>query len=224
MFVTQEWPTRVRRQAVRTRAGAQSLVAIVDDDALMLSALRRALAPEGFAVETYESGAALLAAANLDQACCVILDAAMPQMTGIEVQARLKQRAADVPVIFLSGSSDIPIAVTAMRLGAVDFIQKPFDRDKLVASVHQAIDRYCRVHDGEGRREMLRKLHSLTPRERSVLELVVAGRTCKEIARALGGSHRTIEVHRLHIMEKMAAHTLADLVRMRLLAGEEIVH
>jgi FixJ family two-component response regulator len=222
MFAAQDRSTGIR--PARVHAEKPSLVAIVDDDALMLSALRRLLLPAGFAVETYQSGAALLADANLDQASCVILDARMPEMAGVEVQARLKQCVADIPVIFLSGSADIPIAVAAMREGALDFIQKPFDRDKLIACVRRAVDLHDQVTDDEERRGVLSRLHSLTPREHSVLELVVVGRTCKQIARSLGGSHRTIEVHRHHLMEKMAASTLADLVRMRLLAGDEPIH
>ena len=223
MSVTQEFVTR-SAHPTRSAAAARPLIAVVDDDTLMLSALSRTLSPAGFAVETYESGAALLGTASFDRTCCVILDASMPDMSGIEVQACLKQIAADVPVIFLSGSSDLPIAVTAMREGAVDFIEKPFDRDTLIARVRAVSERRARPQASEERRVVLHKLESLSPRERSVLDLVAAGQTSKQIARALGGSHRTIEVHRFHIMEKMAAHTLADLVRMRLLAGEEIVH
>ena len=220
MFAARNRSTDIRPARARVHAEKPSLVAIVDDDALMLSALRRLLVPAGFAVETYPSGAALLADPNLDRASCVILDARMPEMAGIEVQARLKQCVADMPVIFLSGSADIPIAVAAMREGAVDFIQKPFDRDTLVACVRRAVDLHSE-REGPERHEVLARLHSLTTRERNVLGLVVAGRTCKQIARNLGGSHRTIEVHRHHIMEKMAASSLADLVRMRLLAGDE---
>jgi len=222
MFAAQDRSTGIR--PVGVHAEKLPLVAIVDDDALMLSALRRLLLPAGFAVETYQTGAALLADANLDQASCVILDARMPEMAGVEVQARLKQCVADIPVIFLSGSADIPIAVAAMREGALDFIQKPFDRDKLIACVRRAVDLHASEHEGQERREVLAKLHTLTTRERSVLGQVVAGKTCKQIARNLGGSHRTIEVHRHHIMEKMAASSLADLVRMRMLAGGEPIH
>ena len=222
MFAAQDRSTAIRPAHVH--AEKPPLVAIVDDDALMLSALRRLLLPAGFAVETYQSGAEFLADANLDQASCVILDARMPEMAGVEVQARLKQCVADMPVIFLSGSADIPVAVAAMREGALDFIQKPFDRDKLVACVRRAVELHASEREGQERHEVLARLHSLTTRERSVLEQVVAGKTCKQIARNLGGSHRTIEVHRHHIMEKMAASSLADLVRMRMLAGDEPIH
>ena len=196
------------------------LVAVVDDDTLMLSALRRLLISAGFSVETYASGAELLASVRLDSACCIVLDASMPGMSGIEVQACVKQRAADVPVIFLSGSGAIRIAVEAMREGAVDFIAKPFDANRLIGRIREAAETHRPAHRDPVPDAVQSRLHSLTPRERNVLELVVAGKTCKQIARVLGGSHRTIEIHRHHIMEKMAARSFADLVRLWLLGCE----
>jgi FixJ family two-component response regulator len=206
----------------RTSANAdQPLVIVVDDDDLMRSALRRLLVSAGFATELYASGPEFLAMGRLDQQCCVILDVGMPGMNGLEVQARLKQLRMEAPVIFLTGLSDIPIAVSAMREGAVDFVEKPFDNDDLLARVRQAIERHSqRRQDIMEEREVLRRLDSLTARECSVLELLVSGKTNKEIARSLGASHRTIEVHRRHIMEKMAASSLVDLVRMRLLGDK----
>ena len=198
------------------------VVIIVDDDASMRAALRRLFVSADVAVELYASGTLFLAQAQLDRAGCLILDVSMPDMSGIEVHARLKERGVGLPVVFLTGSSDIPIAVAAMREGAVDFIEKPFDSNDLVLRVRKAIERYRyqRQEDLE-RREILRRLGMLTVRESSGLELVVTGRTSKEIARILAASHRTIENHRTRIMEKMRATTLADLVRLRLLAGGE---
>jgi FixJ family two-component response regulator len=195
----------------------QPTVIVVDDDDSMRSSLHRLLASAKLTTELYASGTEFLAQARLDRPGCVLLDVGMPGMSGIEVQARLKQRSVALPVIFLTGSSDVPIAVSAMREGAVDFIEKPFDNDDLVARVRQAIDRhvYSRREDAE-RQNVLHRLNSLTVREHSVLKLIVAGQTNKEIARSLGCSHRTVEIHRRHIMEKMAAPTLADLVRMSL--------
>jgi len=197
-------------------------VLVVDDDDLMCSALRRLLVTAGLAAEIYASGAEFLAQAQLDRPGCLILDVGMPGMNGLEVQRCLRQRHVDLPVIFLTGSSDIPIAVAAMREGAADFIEKPFENDDLISRVRQAIDRHShRRQETVERDDVLRRLSLLTARERSVLELVVAGKTNKEIARVLGASHRTIEIHRHRVMEKMAAPTLADLVRMRLLEGNE---
>jgi two-component system, LuxR family, response regulator FixJ len=205
-----------------TSSPDQPIVIIVDDDASMRSALHRLFVSANLKTELYASGTEFLEQARLDRAGCLLLDVLMPGMTGLEVQARLKQRGVELPVIFLTGSSHIPIAVAAMREGAVDFVEKPFDNDDLVARVRHAIDQQSRQQPADAERhEVQRRLDSLTARECGVLELVVTGKTSKEIARSLGASHRTIEIHRRHIMDKMAAPTLADLVRMRLLAGTE---
>ena len=193
-------------------------VFVIDDHPHMRSALRRLLVRAGFSVELYASGNEFLATPKLDGPGCILLDVSMPDMTGLEVQARLKKRRTALPVIFLTGTADIPIAVAAMREGAVDFIQKPFDNDDLVARVRKAVAQHSPVPGGVMERStVLRGLDSLTPREREVMELVVAGRTSKEIARIIGASHRTVEIHRSRLMQKMAAATVADLVRMRML-------
>jgi FixJ family two-component response regulator len=199
-------------------AAAQDIVILVDDDPLMLSALRRVLLRAGFTVEAYESAAEMLAQARLDRPACVVSDMVMPHMTGLELQACLKQRGVRLPLLYLSGASDLEMAVQAMREGAVDFLEKPFDNDDLVRRVRRAIEQYrFGQRDDFERHDVARKLKTLTPRESRVSELVVAGKTNKEIARSLGSSHRTIEVHRRNVMEKMAASSLADLVRMCLL-------
>lgn len=194
------------------------LVLIVDDDERMRAALRRLFFSEGLAAELYESGAELLEKARFDRSGCLILDVKMPGMDGLEVQHRLNQRGVDLPTIFLTGASDVPIAVAAMRAGAVDFLEKPFENEHLVSRVRQAIERHQQIRAGvEVRRDVTVRFQSLTPREREVLDLVVAGQTSKEIARTLGASHRTIEIHRNHLMEKTGADSLADLIRLRLL-------
>jgi two-component system, LuxR family, response regulator FixJ len=195
------------------------VVIVVDDEAHMRSALQRLLMSAGMTVETFASGADLFSQARLDRPGCVLLDVGMPDMNGLEVQAGLKERRVELPVIFLTGSSDIPIAVAAMREGAVDFVEKPFDNQDLLARVQRAISRHHqRRKDDLGNSEVLRRLETLTPRERGVLDLVIVGKTSKEIARSLDISPRTVEIHRRNLMEKMAANTLADLVRMRLMA------
>jgi FixJ family two-component response regulator len=200
----------------------EPVVLVVDDDASMRASLRRLLTVAGIAVELYPSGKEFLAEAKFDRPGCLLLDISMPAMSGLEVQASLNQRGVSLPVIFLTGSADIPIAVTAMREGAVDFVEKPFQNDDLLARVRQAIAHHHRHWKNEEERQVaLQRLATLTPREHEVLELVVVGKTNKEIARVLGASHRTIEIHRVHLMEKMMAATLADLVRMRLLAGDK---
>jgi two-component system, LuxR family, response regulator FixJ len=194
---------------------------VVDDDASMRMYLRRLLVVKGFCVETCTSGAELLAKVRIDQPACVLLDVSMPTMGGLEVQRQLRQRGVSHPVIFLTGSADIAIAVAAMREGAADFIEKPFDPADLVARVRHASDGHGdRVDEDAARRDVQARLDCLTPRESCVLDHVVVGETSKETARALGISHRTVEVHRRHLMDKLHAPTLADLVRMRLVAGE----
>ncbi|MHB8680447.1 MAG: response regulator transcription factor [Rudaea sp.] len=197
------------------------VVYLVDDDPGIRSAIARLLRVAGLQTEAYSSGTAFLAAADLNHRGCLLLDLHMPGMSGLEVQASLKQRRSALPVIFLTAAADIPIAVAAMREGAVDFIEKPFENAHLLTRVQQAIERSLDdMRRALERNRTLHRLETLTPREHEVLELVVSGMTAKEIARKLGASHRTIEIHRGHIMEKMAAASLADLVRMRLLAQD----
>jgi RNA polymerase sigma factor (sigma-70 family) len=209
------------KQTPPLTSGQEPVVLVVDDDASMRASLRRLLTVARLNVELYSSGKEFLAEAKLDRPGCLLLDVSMPAMSGLEVQACLNQKGVSLPVIFLTGTATIPIAVTAMREGAVDFVEKPFQNDDLLARVRLAIARHHRHQEiDEERHVALQHLTKLTPREREVLELIVAGKTNKEIARVLGASHRTIEIHRLHLMEKMMASTLADLVRMRLLAGD----
>lgn len=210
----------------KARPGADLLlgtprVFVVDDDASIRTYLRRLLEIRGFTVETCASGAELLARVRVDRPGCILLDLSMPIMGGLEVQQQLRRRGVLLPVIFLSGSGDISIAVEAMRDGATDFIEKPFDANDLVARVRNATDWHGeRVDQDAERRDVQARLDGLTPRETSVLERVVIGETSKETARALGISHRTVEVHRRHLMHKLHAPTLADLVRMGLVARD----
>jgi two-component system, LuxR family, response regulator FixJ len=214
-------PIQVLPPDIAKTAPAAPVVFVVDDDDLMRAALQRLLVQAGLKVEQYASGAEFLAQAKLDRHGCLLLDVSMPGMTGLEVQTRLNQLRLGLPVVFLTGSSHIPIAVAAMREGAVDFIEKPFDNDDVVDRVRKAIARDGHQRsDDEDKQAVLQRLNTLTPRECGVMEQVVAGKTSKEIARALGVSPRTVEIHRVHLMEKMSAPTLAALVRMRLLVGE----
>jgi FixJ family two-component response regulator len=203
-------------------ADSGATVFVVDDDAGMRAALQRVLTRASLQVEAYASGSEFVSVARLDRRGCVLLDVKMPEMNGLRVQAILAERRVALPVIFLTGSADVPIAVAAMRAGAIDFIEKPFDNDDLVARVRSAIRQDERVHAGDAEHAaILARAATLTPREREVAALVVTGRTSKEIARTIGASHRTVEIHRAHVMEKMTAATLADLVRMSLLWSNE---
>jgi FixJ family two-component response regulator len=198
--------------------GARPLVLVVDDDDGMRAAVLRVLGRAGIDGRGYRSGGDLLAQPILDPASCILLDVAMPGMDGLAVQAALNARGAVAPVVFLTGSADIPIAVAAMREGAIDFIEKPFDNADLVARVRAAIEHHARQrrHDA-GLADAQARFRQLTAREREVFQRVAAGKTSKEVARELGVSHRTVEIHRARVMEKMGAPTLAELVRTRLL-------
>ncbi|MEO5561193.1 MAG: response regulator [Dokdonella sp.] len=201
----------------------QEVVLVVDDDPSMLAAIRRLLMSAKFEVEIYAGGADLLADAQFDRPGCLILDVLMPGMSGLEVQAALKRRQVRLPIIFLTGLAEVPIAVEAMREGAVDFVEKPFDNSDLLVRVRHAIDGYHhRRQQALVRKEISVLMTSLTARENEVLQLVVAGKTSKEIARILGSSHRTVEIHRGHLMKKMAASTVADLVRMCMATQEDV--
>jgi two-component system, LuxR family, response regulator FixJ len=192
-------------------------VFVVDDEEPMRNALRRTLDRGGLQVQAFASGPEFLAGYRPTPAACLLLDMKMPEMTGLELQAILNERRIDLPVIFLTGAADVPAAVTAMKAGAADFLEKPFDNDVLVARVKQCIAAHAQRHvasDDGARYE--RGLAQLTPREVEVLQLMLIGKPSKVIARELGVSHRTVDIHRGRVMEKMQAKTLAELVRMEL--------
>jgi two-component system response regulator FixJ len=197
--------------------GLTPTVFVVDDEEPMRNALRRALTIGGFAVRTYASGPEFLDGYRPTPLACLLLDIKMPEMSGLEVQATLNERGIDLPVIFLTGAADVPAAVTAMKAGAKDFLEKPFDNEALVARIRQCIEVEAERHRAHSEDERFaRGLALLTPRESEVMRLMLTGKTSKLIARTLGVSHRTVDIHRSRVMEKMQAHTLADLVRMEL--------
>jgi RNA polymerase sigma factor (sigma-70 family) len=190
-------------------------VFIVDDDDAVRSSLRLLFKSLGLATTAYASAQDFLAAYDPDQPGCLVLDVRMPGMSGLELQQQLSVRGAMLPVIFITGHGDIPMAVEAMQHGAFDFLQKPFRDQDLLDRVQRAIER-----DTENRMAVRatvairERLESLTPREREVLDLVVQGKANKVIAGDLGVSQRTVEIHRARVMEKMEARSLAQLVRM----------
>ena len=191
-------------------------VLVVDDDGFMRELLKRVFENAGIPVQTFESAEALLAEADLQSRCVLLLDVKMPGLSGPALHQVLRERGIDVPVIYLTAVADVPMAVAAMRNGAADFIEKPFHSALLVERVRQSFIRLEAPSAPGPDSDLAMRLDSLTPREREVLELMVTGATSKRIARALGGSFRTIETHRGRVMTKMAAGTLADLVRMNL--------
>jgi FixJ family two-component response regulator len=190
-------------------------VFVVDDDAAVRDSLRMLLRSVGLPCETFESGHAFLDGDPDDRPGCLVLDIRMPGMSGLELQTRLNERNSILPIIFITGHGDVPMAVEAMQAGAVDFIQKPFRDQDLLDRINQALEKDANSRRALTERGVIRKhLDSLTPREREVLDLVVAGKANKVIAGDLDLSQRTVEIHRARVMEKMGAHSLAHLVRM----------
>lgn len=193
-------------------------VLVVDDDAMMRTVLHRLFVDAGFKVETFSSAGALLAEADLVLPGVLVLDVRMPGMSGLELQTLLRLRAIELPVMFLTGNSDVPMAVEAMRNGAVDFIEKPFAPAGLVQRVRCAFEHFLRTTavavPTQPVLDHARRLATLTPRERDVHDCVVLGLTSKQIAQELGGSFRTVEIHRARVMGKMGVTHLADLVRL----------
>jgi len=195
-------------------------VHVIDDDDALRESLAFLLRTARIDVESYTSAAAFLEALPSLQPSCVITDVRMPGMSGMDLLRRLRELKIDVPVIVITGHGDVPLAVEAMKTGAVDFLEKPFDDEVLLASVRSALKR----QDGETRRNTERaeiegKLAALSNRERDVLGGLVAGRANKQIAFDLGISPRTVEIYRANLMNKMEAGSLSDLVRMALIAG-----
>jgi two-component system response regulator FixJ len=190
-------------------------VYIVDDDDAVRSALRLLLKSVGLATTPLSSAQEFLATYDLQQPGCLILDVRMPGMSGLELQQQLNLRGAIIPVIFITGHGDIPMAVEAMQQGAFDFLQKPFRDQDLLDRIQRALakDVTGRVELRE-RSRIKERLESLTAREREVLELVASGKPNKIMAADLGVSQRTVEIHRARVMEKMGASSLAQLVRM----------
>lgn len=194
-------------------------VFVVDDEPDMRAALTRMFRSEGLDVVAFGSAQEFLESYAPGSGGCVVLDLMMPGMTGLQLQQQLRARAIDVPLIFLTGTADVRVAVEAMRAGAADFLEKPFENDQLVQRVRIALHVGDEARETAMRRsEIDQHLALLTPREREVMDLVVAGNSNKQVADTLSLSARTVEVHRARIMEKMGANTLADLVRMALAA------
>jgi two-component system response regulator FixJ len=196
-----------------------AVVFVVDDDADIRDSIRELLRTAGYAVRSFASAMEFLAEKH-GNGGCLIADIRMPQMDGLELQEEIIRRKIGLPVIIITGHSDIPLAVRAMKTGAVDFIEKPFTAEILLASVQRALE-VGRLTRGKAAAAATaeRLLSLLTPRERNVLDQLVIGRPNKIAAHELGISPRTVEVHRANIMHKMNAHSLSDLVRIAVAAA-----
>ena len=194
---------------------AAETVYVVDDDASMRIALDRMFRCAGFAVKTFDSPSAFLSHNHDAAPCCAVLDLRMPALDGLALQARLREAGRMLPVVFITGHGDVPTSVRAMKTGAIDFIEKPFENEGLIAAVRRALAASRdSVHAREQRATLEQKLKSLTPRENEVFVLVAQGLLNKVIAARLGTAEKTIKVHRGRVMKKMEAGSLAELVRI----------
>ena len=199
---------------------SKATVFVVDDDAAVRRSVERLIRTVGLDVLTFPSAQEFLEHGPPDGPACVVLDVRMPGLSGLDLQKKLAEAGFGVPIIIMTGHGTVPMSVRAMKAGAVDFLQKPFDEQVLLDAVSQALER-----DREGRKtealrlQALRRMDTLTPREREVFELVVRGLLNKQVAAKLGASEKTIKVHRARVMQKMEADSLADLVRMAEKAG-----
>lgn len=194
---------------------ADQVVFVIDDDPSMRTAIRELIEAVGLSCQTFGSGQELLDAKLPDLPSCLVLDVRLPGLSGLHLQRELSERNIHIPIIFITGHGDIPMSVQAMKAGAVEFLTKPFREQDLLDAIEQATER-----DRVARRQRIEmeqleeRAESLTPREREVMRLVVAGLLNKQIAVELGISEKTVNVHRAQVMQKMAAESLAELVRM----------
>jgi FixJ family two-component response regulator len=201
-------------------ADSLGVVYVVDDDEAVRDSLQWLLEGVNYSVQAYDSAEAFLAKFDPQAIACLILDVRMPGMSGLQLQEELLQRKAELPIVFITGHGDVPMAVSTMKKGAADFIEKPFDQAELKALVEKML---ARARDTAALRERARMnqalLGKLTAREQQVLERIVAGRLNKQIADDLGISIKTVEAHRANIMDKLKANTVADLMRIALAGG-----
>jgi FixJ family two-component response regulator len=194
---------------------ADQVVFVIEDDLSLRTAIKRLIEAVGLGVETFDSGKEFLENKLPDVPACIVLDVRLPGASGLDLQREMIERNIQIPVIFITGHGDIPMSVQAMKAGAVEFLTKPFRDQDLLDAIGQAIERDRTARRQRAETAELRQHHDLlTPREREVMALVVAGLLNKQIAGELGTSEKTIKVHRGQVMQKMQAESLADLVRM----------
>ena len=197
-------------------------VFVVDDDQAMRDSLRWLIESVGLAVECHDSAESFLESYYPGRAGCLLLDVRMPGMSGLELQEYLNKHEIDIPVVVITGHGDVPMSVRAMKQGAIDFIEKPFNDELLLEAIRRALSLDASRREKNAlRAELVARLSTLTPREHEVMEMVTAGKSNKEIAAALGVSAKTVEAHRAKVMDKMQAGSLAELVRMAMLVQEK---
>jgi two-component system, LuxR family, response regulator FixJ len=199
---------------------AEPVIHVVDDDVAVRQSLAFLLASDGLAVRLYDSATAFLDQSGGRLSGLVVTDVRMPGIDGIALLKELRQRRITVPVIVMTGHADVPLAVAAMKEGAVDFVEKPFDDELLLSAIRAALrERAVQSADQRQRDEAQTRLAALSEREAQVMAGLVAGKANKQIAGELGISHRTVEIHRAKLMLKLQARSLSDLVRLGVMAG-----
>ena len=199
---------------------SDAVIHVVDDDVAVRQSLAFLLASDGLPVRLHESATAFLDNVKSTPAGCIVTDVRMPGIDGIELMRRLRARGVTLPVIVMTGHADVPLAVEAMKAGAVDFVEKPFDDDRFIAIIRMALASQAAMAEHAAQSADVRaRMGALSERERQVLDGLLAGKANKVIAYDLGISPRTVEIYRANVMSKMQAGSLSDLVRMALIAG-----
>ena len=194
---------------------AEAIVFVVDDDEGIRQSLKNLIGSVGLQVKVFASAQEFLRSKLTDVPGCLVLDVRLPGLSGLDLQKRMAEAGMEIPIIFITGHGDIPMTVQAMKAGAVEFLTKPFRDQHLLDAIQQALERDRKAREQRAKIEELHsRFDSLTPREREVMALVVAGLLNKQVAGELGTSEASVKVHRQHVMEKIGAGSLAELVRI----------